>query len=280
MQETIPDRYRVARYTTNRIREAATTAWDQLWIWNKPLTKRSLCGFGFSRPPRLRKQWALASCLNCLQTAYSARSVRKSRNMTGMQRNRSSGWEMLSWVPWGVLISPGWSCCVFKEKRGMALETEMYWKLDVFLTFLLPPRPPGMTSTSRCCRLLWSCTSLQTSTWSKRYGEQQHDSPRPPEKNKEINEGFHHYTRTVCPVRPDLRHHKLHPLPLGLFIGSSCGVSVCQGKPRRSTVWWKRSRRGTASATPEYSSQQVGYKAGYSIISTSFCFTMFNCLTF
>ena len=32
--------------------------------------------------------------------------------------------------------------------------------------------PPGTTSTSRCCRLLWSCMSLQTLTSSKRYGGQ------------------------------------------------------------------------------------------------------------
>lgn len=32
-------------------------------------------------------------------------------------------------------------------------------------------RSPGTTSTSRCCRLSWSCTSLLTSTSSKRYGQ-------------------------------------------------------------------------------------------------------------
>lgn len=41
------------------------------------------------------------------------------------------------------------------------------------------------------------------------------------------------------------------------LVGSSCGASVCQVKPRRSTEWWRRLRHGTVSATPESSSQQV-----------------------
>lgn len=45
--------------------------------------------------------------------------------------------------------------------------------------------------------------------------------------------------------------------PPPLIAGSSCGASVCQVKPRRSTAWWRRLPRGTASATPESFSRQV-----------------------
>lgn len=55
-------------------------------------------------------------------------------------------------------------------------------------------------------------------------------------------------------------------LSLSFFVvsvGSSCGVSVCQVKPRRLTVWWRRLPRGIASATPGSSSQQVSHTAGH-----------------
>lgn len=39
--------------------------------------------------------------------------------------------------------------------------------------------------------------------------------------------------------------------------GSSCGVSACQVKLRRSTVWWRRLPHVTANATPGSSSRQV-----------------------
>lgn len=119
-------------------------------------------------------------------------------------------------------------------------------EIRLFLSSLFPP---GMTSTSRCYRLLWSCMSSQTSTLSKHYGEQ-NDFPKHWAKN--ISE-----LQQLCPVHRDLWH------PLPLIAGSSCGVSVCQVKPRRSTEWWRRLLRGTASATRESSSRQVRYKAGY-----------------
>lgn len=48
------------------------------------------------------------------------------------------------------------------------LDIEQYWK-----KIPSPPSfsPPEMTSTSRCCRPLWSCMSSQTSTSYKHYGQ-------------------------------------------------------------------------------------------------------------
>lgn len=42
-----------------------------------------------------------------------------------------------------------------------------------------------------------------------------------------------------------------------VIAGSSCGVSACPARRRRSTVWWRPLLRGTVSATLEFSSRQV-----------------------
>lgn len=147
-----------------------TAAWVLLLIFppealrrpNKPLTKRSLCGFGFScfslvkhpHPPRAAKQPALASCVNCLQTPCSEPSMNKGTNMTGMLRNNSSGWEMLSWrkyvfphpVFWvHIMLSYheslryfdiSWMILLFFKKRNV-LEIEYFWKSGFsYLPFL------------------------------------------------------------------------------------------------------------------------------------------------
>lgn len=65
-----------------------------------------------------------------------------------------------------------WMSLLFFKKRNVL---EKYWTSDFsYLPFFFAP---GMTSTSRCCRLLWSCMSLQTSTLSRHYGEQ-NDFPK------------------------------------------------------------------------------------------------------
>ena len=65
-------------------------------------------------------------------------------------------------------------------------------------------------------------------------------------------------SRGPAGANPDLRPPDVTaPPPPPLIAGSSCGASVCQAKPRRSTAWWRRLPRGTASATPESFSRQV-----------------------
>lgn len=111
---------------------------------------------------------------------------------------------------------------------------------------LLMSPPAGTTSTSRCCRLSWNCTSSRTSTWSKPYGEQRDLWHKPWPMASEI-------------------------MPPPLIAGSSCGASVCQAKPRRLTAWWRRLLHATASATLESFSRQV------SIVSLT-CFNDTICI--
>lgn len=132
----------------------------------------------------------------------------------------------------------------FGKKKEMARGKTM---LEIWFSHFFPP--PGMISTLRCCRLLWSCMSLQTSTSSKRYGQQ-------------INPNIISTAVTSCAITNNP--------PFFSAVGSSCGVSVCQVKPRRSTGWWRRLPHGTASATPESSSQQVRDTASYWGVNQSF----------
>ncbi len=63
---------------------------------------------------------------------------------------------------WSVWISLGWSSCWLKKNLNF---------LESHFSNLFLFSPLGMISTSRCCRHLWSCMSLQTSTSSKHYGQ-------------------------------------------------------------------------------------------------------------
>lgn len=133
----------------------------------------------------------------------------------------------------------------------------MYWQATVpdgicsisaFSHFHLLFSPLGTTSTSRCCWPLWTCMSLLTSTWCKRSGEQ-------------CASPTHTNTHTAtCALSVALTRP---PLPVSPRIaGSSCGVSVCPARPRRSTAWWRRLLPVTASATRASSSPQVRHWAG------------------
>lgn len=101
------------------IREAVTAAWEQLLTFppkplrwpNKPLTKRSLRGFSLScfssvkrtvSPPQGGETLSIGQLFKLLpDSPRSASGMNKDTNMTGMLRNRNSGWEMLSWRKYG-----------------------------------------------------------------------------------------------------------------------------------------------------------------------------------
>lgn len=149
----------------------------------------------------------------------------------------------------GVLISPRWSCCSLKKEW---LRDRIILEIRFFSSFFLSTRDDFNIKVLQAFVELHEFADLnlvQALRWAEWFAQI---------LSKKISQ-----LHRLCPVHPDLWHHELYPLPLPLFIGSSCGVSACLVKPRRSTVWWRRLPRGTASATPESSSRQVRYKAGH-----------------
>ena len=54
-----------------------------------------------------------------------------------------------------------------------------------------------------------------------------------------------------------LAHVQLLTMMLACFAGSSCGVSACRERPRRSTVWWSALRSATVTSIVGCSPLQV-----------------------